>query len=116
MRPKRSSVAWLSLAVALAPATALASEKSDLAGKWGGAAFVGDAVLLLAIGFGFAAVGLNRIGMLLWILLVTAAGGVFVMGMSSAPIGEPWQWPALIGGAALFAFAAERARRRLAEE
>jgi hypothetical protein len=38
------------------------------------------------------------------------------MGMSSAPNGDTWQGPALIAGGILFIFAAELARKRLAED
>lgn len=77
---------------------------------------IGDGFLLAALSLLLAAPGWNRLGLALWILAVSAAGGLVVFGMPHAALGPPWQGPALIVGLALFAVAAEHTRKRLAGE
>jgi len=78
---------------------------------------VGDGLLLVALSALLSAPGWNRLGLALWILAVSAAGGLVVFGMHFAAVAtQPWQGPGLIAGFIVFAVIAELTRKRLAGE
>ena len=77
---------------------------------------VGDGLWLVALSALLSAPGWNRLGLALWILSVSAAGGLVVFGMHFAAFAkEAWQGPGLIVGFIVFAVAAELTRKRLAD-
>ena len=68
---------------------------------------VGDGILLVGVSALLAAPGWNRLGLALWILAVSAAGGLVVFGMHYAAVAKQvWQGPAMIVGFIAFAFIA----------
>jgi hypothetical protein len=84
-----------------------------LLAKWALPMFVSDAALLLSTAFALAAIRWNRLGLLLWVVGVTAAGCLFVFTMPQALKEPRWQLPAFMGGFFLFVFVAEQARKKL---
>jgi hypothetical protein len=78
-----------------------------------GPIFVGAALVAMGIGALFAAPGWNRLGVMLWLLLVTAAGCLAIYTMQGTAQGAQWQLPAFSAGLLVFVAAGNWALVRL---
>lgn len=118
MRRPHIAVALTAFALALAPSVAFAEVQPPPAhwtARYALPLFIGDALLLLAIGQ-LASTPLRGIGQLLWVLFISAGGGLIVYGLPYAANGLPWHLPAFFAGMGLLAYAGERSRAQLARE
>lgn len=107
-------LAVLVLSSLCVPATAFAQASSiHWSALWGGAIFLAAAVVLVGIGFGLAFPGWNRLGIALWMLVMTAGGCLSIYAMQGASTGEKWQMPAFSAGFLVFAVAGNWTLRRL---
>ena len=84
-----AALLWLPTTV-FAQATA-----TDWSAVYTGPIFLAGALVAMGIGAVFDAPGWNRLGIVLWLLLVTAAGSLAIYAMQGAALGKPWQLPAV---------------------
>jgi hypothetical protein len=78
-----------------------------------GPILLGAALVVAGIGAVFAAPGWSRVGIALWLLLVTAVGYLAIYTMQGAATGKPWQLPAFTAGLLVFVFVGNWALVRL---
>ncbi len=96
------------------PTTVLAQATSaNWSATYTGPIFLAGALVAMGIGAAFAAPGWNRVGIMLWLLLVTAAGSLAIYAMQGAALGKPWQLPAFSVGLLVFVAAGNWALVRL---
>ena len=112
-----SRSAALGAALCLAPSIAWADPLPEPAflAEWALPMFTADAIFMLGTAFALAAVGWSRLGLLLWIVAVSAGGYLFVYTMPHALKPPSWHLPAFVGGFLLFVCVAELSRKRLSE-
>jgi hypothetical protein len=111
----RAVVAFAAATLAYLPATALAqATPAHWSAVYTGPILVGGALVAMGIGALFSLHPiLSRLGIVLWLLLVTAAGCLAIYSMQGAALGKPWQLPAFSAGLLLFVFAGNWALVRL---
>jgi hypothetical protein len=78
-----------------------------------GPLYVVGALLLIAIGLGLSAPGWNRLGIVLWLVIVTAGACLSMWALPGTAKGELWQLPAMVITLLPFLFVAEHSLRNL---
>jgi hypothetical protein len=106
--------AFAAVALALWPASAFAqAAPTHWSAIYAGPIYAAGGLLLLAIGRALAAPGWNRLGVLLWLLVVTAGGCLAIYALPGIVLGAVWQLPALVVAFVLFIALGQDALSRL---
>ena len=110
----RSRAALAIATLAAYPSVALAQAgPTESSAKYAGPLLVLGVLFLLGIGEGLAFRGWNRLGVLLWMLVMTAGGSLAVFTLQGAILGQRWQLASLLAGFLGFVFAGQWALNRL---
>jgi hypothetical protein len=112
MLPSRTALAIATLAASpsVAFAQALPTESSA---KYAGPLLVVGVLFLLGIGEGLAFRGWNRLGVALWMLVMTGGGSLAVFTLQGAILGQRWQLFSLLAGFLGFVLAGQWALNKL---
>lgn len=111
---KRAPYGLTLVALLCLPTTVFAqATATEWSAVYTGPIFLAGALVAMGIGRVFDAPGWNRVGIALWLLLVTAAGSLAIYAMQGAALGKPWQLPAFSAGLLVFVVAGNWALVRL---
>jgi hypothetical protein len=100
--------------LATSPSVAFAqAEPTEWSARYAGPLLLVGVLSLLAIGAGLAFRGWSRLGVVLWMLVMTAGGSLVVYAVQGAILGQRWQLPSLLAGFLGLVFAGHWALTRL---
>jgi len=96
------------------PASALAqAAATHWSALYAGPIYLGAVVVLLAIGKALRQPGWNRVGISLWLVVMTAGGCLAIYALPGIAQGKPWQLPAMFLTFLLFVYAGNLVLRKL---
>ena len=100
---KRAHALAVILASIATPATAFAQAvPTHWSAIYSGPIYIAGALLLLAVGRALSAPGWNRLGVVLWLLVMTAGGCLAIYALPGIVQGDRWQLPAMVAAFILF--------------
>jgi hypothetical protein len=111
---KRTHAIATFLAFSLWPASAFAqAAPTHWSALYAGPIFLAAALLLLGIRAVLHAPGWNRLGIMLWTLIMTAGACLAIYAMAGVAQGKVWQAPALVIAFVLFVYVGQNVLSRL---